>query len=86
MWFKTLLLGLQKLDNFNEGDVSQSEPQFYSFHDLNEKWPFSKPAGGKTKSSTHINYTSLGNDTLRTNLAEFSDRLVRFVSPYSKVG
>ena len=58
-----------------------SGPQLISFQDLNEKWPFSKPTGEKTERSTHINYTSLERNTLRTTLAEFSDRGVRFVFP-----
>ena len=52
------------------------------FQDVDEKWLALKPAGGKTKRSTHINYTSLRRNTLRTNLAEFSDRYIRFVFPY----
>ena len=38
------------------------------------------PAGEKTERSTHINYTSLERNTLRTNLAEFSDRGVHLFS------
>ena len=58
---------------------SGSGPQLISFQDLDEKWPFSKPAGGKCERSTHISYTSLERNSLRTNLAEFSDLGVRFV-------
>ena len=46
------------------------------FQELNEKWPCSKPDGGKTKRSTHINYTLLEIDTVRTKLVEFSDKVV----------
>ena len=52
------------------GPGSGSVLQLISFQDLNEKWPYSKPACGKTKSSTHINYTSLESNTFLTNLAE----------------
>ena len=68
--------------NFTPFTPFESRPQLISFKYLNGKWPFSEPACGKTKRSTHINYTSLENYTLRIYLADVSDKGVRLVFPW----